>query len=90
MPIFPSYEIIVVDDNSPDQTAALVRKRAEQVPGLQVLVQPERLGKGASVRRGCMAAQGDYVLFMDADHSTPIQEVGAMIAALQENGAAWW
>jgi len=82
---FSRYEVIIVDDNSPDHTATLVMKQAETVPNLRVLVQPRRFGKGASVRRGCMAAKGDYVLFMDADHSTPIQELDRMLSLLEDN-----
>ena len=80
---FPRNEVIVVDDNSPDGTAGLVEKRAEHVPGLKVLVQPQRLGKGAALRRGCLAASGDMILYMDADHATPITEIEGMIPMLQ-------
>ena len=80
---FPSSEVIVVDDNSPDGTAALMQQRAELDPILRVIVQPRRLGKGAAVRRGCMAAVGDVILFMDADHATPIHEFEGMLSLLQ-------
>jgi dolichyl-phosphate beta-glucosyltransferase len=35
------------------------------------------MGKGAAVRRGCLAARNEFVLFMDADHATPIEELRA-------------
>jgi dolichyl-phosphate beta-glucosyltransferase len=69
------YEVIVVDDGSRDNTTALVDEEAKKWPELKLLRQPRNLGKGAAVRRGCLAAQNDYVLFMDADHATPIEEL---------------
>lgn len=72
---FPYFEIIIVDDNSPDGTAAYATEYATRYPRIKVIVQPCRLGKGAAVRRGCLAAEGKQVLFMDADHATPIDEV---------------
>ncbi len=83
---FAAYEILVVDDDSPDgtATAALAKDGGRNV--IRVLTQPGRLGKGAAVRRGCLAARYDRVLFMDADHATPIQEVEPMLAQLPEGG----
>jgi dolichyl-phosphate beta-glucosyltransferase len=83
---FPQHEVIVVDDDSPDGTAQIARDMADQFPSLRVLVQPGRLGKGAAVRRGCLEARGQFVLFMDADHATPIEELDGLYAQLQQIG----
>ncbi len=72
---FALFEILIVDDNSPDGTGAYGVQMSAQDSRIKVLSQPKRLGKGAAVRRGCLAAGGAHVLFMDADHATPIQEV---------------
>lgn len=72
---FPQHEIIIVDDNSPDGTASLASSCVDDPTDIRVLVQPSRLGKGAALRRGCMEARGDFILYMDADHATPIREV---------------
>jgi dolichyl-phosphate beta-glucosyltransferase len=74
------YEVIVVDDGSTDNTAALVEEAARSWPNLRLLRQPRNQGKGAAVRCGCLAAKCDVVLFMDADLATPIQEVEPMLA----------
>lgn len=79
---FPRHEIIVVDDDSPDGTSSLCRELQSTYPSLIVLTQPGRIGKGAAVRRGCLAAKGDCVLFMDADHATPIDEIEKMLPML--------
>jgi len=63
-------EIVVVDDGSRDGTAPLAREA-----GVRVLQNPGNRGKGYSVRHGMLKAQGDWLLFSDADLSTPIEEI---------------
>ena len=83
---FAAYEILIVDDDSPDGTAAAALAEDGGRGVVRILTQPGRLGKGAAVRRGCLAARHERVLFMDADHATPIEEVEAMLAQLPEGG----
>lgn len=64
-------EILVVDDGSQDDTAAI----AAAAPGVRVLASVLNRGKGFAVRRGMLAARHEWVLFMDADHSTRIEEL---------------
>jgi dolichyl-phosphate beta-glucosyltransferase len=78
------YEVLLVDDGSRDRTAALVEEEAQRWPELRLLRQPRNMGKGAAVRRGCLAAKNDYVLFMDADHATPIEELRAFFPKLEQ------
>jgi glycosyltransferase involved in cell wall biosynthesis len=58
----PAAEIIVVDDGSTDDTAALCL-----VNGVQVARQPYSMGNGAAIKRGAREASGDVLVFMDAD-----------------------
>jgi dolichyl-phosphate beta-glucosyltransferase len=74
-------EIIVVDDGSLDATSEVAAKELEGFPN-RVLKNEENRGKGYSVRRGMLEAQGEFALFSDADLSTPIEEVEALIGAL--------
>ena len=69
-----SHEVIVVDDGSMDATAEIVRSLCERWPELRLLVHSENQGKGAAVRTGMLAAEGDVLLFADADGATPISE----------------
>lgn len=68
-----THELIVVDDGSTDRTVTVVRELMERMPSIRLL-QSAHAGKGGAVKRGVLEAQGNHVLFMDADHSTPIQE----------------
>lgn len=75
-------EIIVVDDGSTDRTGDTARRHASQIKNLAVLVNEKNRGKGFSVRRGMLAATGEYRLFMDADNSVDISHLGAFLGAL--------
>jgi dolichyl-phosphate beta-glucosyltransferase len=81
-------QVLVVDDGSDDNTADLVRARPEALTGtgvparLRVLTVPHK-GKGAAVRAGMLAADGDFLLFADADMATPPSEIPKLLAALE-------
>ena len=70
-----SYEIIVVDDGSVDNTAELVKNSTTYNHSLRLLKNEDNKGKGFSVKRGVLEARGVYILFSDADLSTPIEEI---------------
>jgi len=72
-------EIIVVDDGSADGTADLALKIASERHGIRLLKNGQNRGKGYSVRRGMLEAQGEYRLFSDADLSAPIEEVEKLL-----------
>jgi len=75
-------DLILVDDNSSDGTAAYVTERLGGRLPLTVLRNDPNRGKGFSVKRGMLAATGKYVMFCDADFSTPIAEADKMLEAL--------
>jgi dolichyl-phosphate beta-glucosyltransferase len=70
-----SAEILVVDDGSSDDTCGVVRSRAASDSRLRLLENGANRGKGYSVAHGVREAQGAWVLFSDADLSTPVEEL---------------
>jgi len=77
------YEVLVADDGSTDGTAEAVAATARGHPAVCVLRHGRNEGKGAAVRRGMLAARGEYRLFADADGATPILELKRLEAALR-------
>jgi len=75
-------EVVIVDDGSGDDTAAIVREYARSHPLVRLVQNPGNRGKGYSVRNGMMHAGGDICLFSDADLSSPISEAEKLFAAI--------
>jgi dolichyl-phosphate beta-glucosyltransferase len=75
-------EVIVVDGGSSDGTREIVREYARKHPAVRLLESPENRGKGYCVRSGMLHANGDVLLFTDADLSSPIEEADKLFAAL--------
>jgi glycosyltransferase involved in cell wall biosynthesis len=76
-------EVIVVDDGSLDGTAEILQKYSSRIAALRLICNDINRGKGYSVRRGMSEAQGCIALFSDADLSSPIEESGKLIAAIE-------
>jgi len=76
----------VVDGGSSDGTREIVREYAGKHQAVRLLESPENRGKGYCVRSGMLHAQGEALLFSDADLSAPIEQADKLFAALA-NGA---
>ncbi len=81
-----SWEILVVDDGSSDDTAARVEEFRDS--GIRLIRLDRNRGKGAAVRRGMLEGTGERRVFTDADFSTPIEELAPMLAHLDEHDIA--
>ena len=79
-----SYEVLIVDDRSPDGTAEFCRQQIHAWPQLKLIEQSGRIGKGAAVKKGGLGAEGRYVLIMDADHPTPIDTLDLMLPLMKD------
>ena len=70
-----TYEVVVVDDGSTDQTAVkawLCAKELGAEDAVKLYQMPKNGGKGAAVRAGMLIAEGDLLLMMDADGATEL------------------
>jgi dolichol-phosphate mannosyltransferase len=83
----PRFEVLVVDDGSPDGTGALADEMARRIPRVQVIHRPEKLGLGSAYRTGFRYAleRGyDLIFEMDADFSHDPASLPDFVAAIAD------
>jgi dolichyl-phosphate beta-glucosyltransferase len=73
-----SWEILIVDDGSEDETAKLAEDFSKKNKNVKVIKNPHQ-GKAETVKTGVEKAQGKYILFTDFDQATPISEVEKLL-----------
>src|SRR5689334_12191836 len=79
-----SYEIVLVDDGSQDDTVSLIREWQKSNPAeLKLFVNEANRGKGFSVRRGVLESRGNYVIFIDADLPYELDAIDGFMNALK-------
>lgn len=76
---YPDAEIIVVNDGSTDDTAAIAEKA-----GATVITHPISLGNGASIKSGARAANAEIFAMMDGDGQHDARDLGKLLAKLDE------
>jgi len=75
-------EIVLVNDGSTDSTLDLLNKYKQQI---RIVSYKQNQGKGYAVKQGILAAQGDFICFMDADGATPTSQLADLYKALQNS-----
>jgi dolichyl-phosphate beta-glucosyltransferase len=79
-----SAEVIVVENGSSDRTLEMAREFTSPHPNL-IVIHEEQAGKGNAVRRGVLAARGEYRFICDADLSMPIVELEKFLPPVLNN-----
>lgn len=79
-----SFEVIVVDDGSPDRTTEMAQGWASRDSRVRLIRLERNHGKGYAVKTGMLAARGEIALFMDADGATGIGEFDQFATAVQD------
>lgn len=80
------FEIVVVNDGSRDGTGQVARELAKTYPMLRLIELHPNRGKGGAVKAGMLDGRGQYVMFTDADQSTPITELDKLLEKLEREG----
>ncbi len=82
-----NVEILVINDGSKDKTEEVVKTCQHKIINLKIINLKKNYGKGAAIKRGVDESRGKYVLFTDADNSTPIEELEKLRKYLHRKNA---
>jgi len=74
-----SYEIVVIDDGSTDETATIVKEKS-----IKLIQHPYNKGYGAALKTGVKNAEGDIVLFIDADAQQNTDDIPRLLEPMEE------
>lgn len=86
----PHWQCLVVDDASPDDTAAWVEAMSRQDPRIRLIRQPKNAGGAAARRAGGDAAQGQWIAMLDQDDWWEPNKLEVQLAAIRQMPQAVW
>lgn len=78
------YEIVLVNDSSPDNTFETIRKICTEKPYVMGVNFAKNFGQHAALMAGIRQTQGDMIVCLDDDGQTPADEVGKLLEKLEE------
>lgn len=79
-----STEVVLVVASGGDATAKICREFKDRFKYFELIEPGHKVGKGRDVRAGMLAARGAYIMFMDADLSTPVHYIGKVFTTLKQ------
>lgn len=79
-----TWEIVIVDDGSADQTSAVGQRYTASLGSdrVRVMTLADNIGKGGAVNMGMLRSRGDHILFADADGATSASDIARLYDAL--------
>jgi glycosyltransferase involved in cell wall biosynthesis len=80
------FEIVLVDDRSPDDSWSTIRQLQDSHPQVRGVRLSRNFGQHVAITAGLTAARGDYVVVMDCDLQDPPEKIPDMFAALRAGG----
>src|SRR3989344_2058846 len=83
--ITDKFEIIIIEDGSPDGTGRVADELAQQLPNIRVIHHSTNLGYGATIRDGFRYAKYDFVMYTGGDVQYDITEFEPYLILLQAN-----
>lgn len=84
---YKNLEIIVVDDCGTDKSIQIAKKHAAKDSRIKIIYQPHNMGQGAGRNRAIDNATGDYIIFLDADDTMPLDSVELLLNRIIETNA---
>ena len=81
--ITDTFEIIIVEDGSPDKTGDVADELATRFPYVRVIHHERNMGYGAALRDGFVQARYDYVMYTDGDNQYDVTEFGPYLHLLK-------
>lgn len=83
--LYPTLEILVIDDASTDGTGDVLRRLLSELPGLRVLTLATNLGKAQALNIGALASESEYLMCIDADALLDPDAIAWMVSDLEQN-----
>lgn len=76
------YEVIIIEDGSPDRTGEVADELAAQFEKVRVIHHPRNMGYGATLKDGFLNARMDYVFYSDGDNQFNLEELKKLVALI--------
>ena len=78
-----STELVFIEDGSPDNTTKFLQDSIKDYNFCRLIIHKKNLGKGMTVRDGMLIANGEVLLFADADNATPIEQSNKLLSEIK-------
>jgi glycosyltransferase involved in cell wall biosynthesis len=78
-----SYELLIVEDGSQDDSLKILRRLEKGMPNLVILRNPKNMGKGFSIRNGVLNSRGNNIVFTDLDMAYSKQNMLTVLDKLE-------